>query len=90
MLIAFSFFFFSYKSARAKTAFVNERVAINADLDLDSSGSVRPVVCASAVVGHQGWLAGYQAAFDTQKSKLSKSNFALGFSTADFVLHTSV
>lgn len=76
-----------YKSARAKTAFTNERVALNADVDLDSNG---PVVCASAVIGHQGWLAGYQGAFDTQKSKLTKSNFALGFSTVDFVLHTSV
>lgn len=76
-----------YKSARVKSAFVNERVAVNADVDLDSNG---PIVSASAVVGHQGWLAGYQTAFDTQKSKLTKSNFALGFSTGDFVLHTSV
>ncbi|XP_023022754.2 voltage-dependent anion-selective channel isoform X2 [Leptinotarsa decemlineata] len=76
-----------YKSGRVKTAFVNERVAANADVDLDTNG---PVVSASAVVGHQGWLAGYQAAFDSQKSKLTKSNFALGFSTGDFVLHTSV
>lgn len=75
------------KSLGVKTAFTNERVAINADVDLDQSG---PLIKASAVVGHQGWLAGYQAAFDTQNSKLTKSNFALGFSTADFVLHTSV
>ncbi|KAJ8932688.1 hypothetical protein NQ318_000604 [Aromia moschata] len=75
------------KSGAAKTAFANERVALNADVDLDSNG---PVITASAVIGHQGWLAGYQAAFDTDKSKITKNNFALGFSTTDFVLHTCV
>ncbi|XP_044252736.1 voltage-dependent anion-selective channel-like isoform X1 [Tribolium madens] len=75
------------KSARVKTAFTNERVALNCDVDLDSSG---PLIQAAAVVGHQGWLAGYQTAFDTQKSKLTKNNFALGFSTGDFILHTNV
>ena len=45
---------------------------------------------ASAVVGHKGWLAGYQLAFDTGKSKLTKNNFCLGYSTGDFVLHTNV
>jgi voltage-dependent anion channel protein 2 len=49
-----------------------------------------PLVNASAVVGHQGWLAGYQAAFDTSKSKLTKNNFVLGYSNGDFVLHTNV
>lgn len=75
------------KSGAVKSAFLNERLALNADVNLDSNG---PVVQASGVVGYQGWLAGYQTAFDTQKNKLTKNNFALGFSTADFVLHTSV
>ncbi|KAG5894476.1 hypothetical protein JTB14_032504 [Gonioctena quinquepunctata] len=76
-----------YKSAGVKSAFVNERVALNADVDLDSNG---PIIGASAVVGYHGWLAGYQAAFDVQNTKLKKSNFALGFNTIDFVLVTSV
>jgi len=76
-----------YQSGLVKTAFANERVALNADFDLNSNG---PLVKGSAVVGYQGWLAGYQAAFDVQNSKLAKSNFALGFSTSDFVLHTCV
>ena len=29
-------------------------------------------------------------AFDTSKSQLTKNNFALGYSTGDFVLHTNV
>jgi hypothetical protein len=33
---------------------------------------------------------GYQMAFDSGKSKLTKNNFALGYSTGDFVLHTNV
>ena len=38
----------------------------------------------------QGWLLGYQLAFDSGKSKLTKNNFALGYSTGDFVIHTNV
>ncbi|VEN60425.1 unnamed protein product [Callosobruchus maculatus] len=76
-----------YKSAKLTSAFQNDRVALNADMDLDQNG---PIILGSAVVAHQGWLAGYQAGFDANQSKLTKSNFALGFSTADFVLHTCV
>lgn len=75
------------KAGHLKTAFQNESVALNADMDLDRNG---PVIQASAVVGYQGWLAGYQTAFDTQNKKLTKNNFALGFSTGDFILHTNV
>jgi len=39
---------------------------------------------------YNGWLGGYQMSFDTSKSKLSKSNFAVGYSTGDFTLHTNV
>ena len=60
---------------------------MNSDVDINLGG---PLVNASAVVGHKGWLAGYQLAFDTGKSKLTKNNFCLGYSTGDFVLHTNV
>ncbi|CAG9834026.1 unnamed protein product [Diabrotica balteata] len=68
-----------YQSGVVKSEYGNERIHLNADVDLNSNG---PVVKGSAVVGYQGWLAGYQAAFDVQNSKLAKSNFALGFSTS--------
>jgi len=29
-------------------------------------------------------------AFDSGKSKLTKNNFALGYTTGDFVIHTNV
>ena len=48
------------------------------------------MVNASAVIGHKGWLAGYQMAFDSSKSKLTKNNFGIGYATKDFVLHTNV
>lgn len=79
--------FFRNKSGAVKTAFQNEKVAINADVNVDSNG---PVLLGAGVVGYQGWLAGYQASYDVQKNKLLKNNIALGFSTTDFVLHTSV
>ena len=39
---------------------------------------------------YNGYLAGYQMSFDTSKSKLTKSNFALGYSQGDFTLHANV
>jgi hypothetical protein len=41
-------------------------------------------------IAFQGWLLGYQMAFDTGKSKLTKNNFALGYSAGDLVIHTNV
>lgn len=75
------------KTGRIKSAFQNDMCAINCDVDLDMAG---PLVHASAVAGYQGWLAGYQTGFDTQKAAFTKNNFALGFSTGDFILHTNV
>ncbi|XP_007189055.2 voltage-dependent anion-selective channel protein 3-like [Balaenoptera acutorostrata] len=47
-----------------------------------------PTIYGWAVWAIEGWLAGYQASFDTAKSKLSQNNFALGYKAADFQLHT--
>lgn len=70
-----------------KVAFANENVKVDSDVNVDLAG---PLINASAVFGYQGWLAGYQTAFDTQKSKITTNNFALGYTTGEFVLHTSV
>lgn len=75
------------KTGRFKTSFSHERVRMDGDVNVDLAG---PLINASAVVDYQGWLAGYQLAFDTQKSKLTGNNFALGYTTGDFVLHTNV
>ena len=42
------------------------------------------------VYRYEGWLAGAQTVFDTSKSKLSQANFALGYTTSDFTLHSAV
>lgn len=56
-------------------------------MDLDMAG---PIVDVAAVLGHQGWFAGVHSQFDSQKAKLTKNNFGLGYQTKDFALHTNV
>ncbi|XP_042276854.1 voltage-dependent anion-selective channel protein 3 isoform X2 [Thunnus albacares] len=75
------------KSAKLKTAYKRDFVNVGCDLDFDMAG---PTVHAAAVLGYEGWLAGYQLAFDTAKSKLTQNNFALGYKAGDFQLHTNV
>jgi len=75
------------KSGKIKTAYKQDYVNINADVDFDFAG---PTIHGAAVLGYNGWLAGYQMSFDTAKSKLARSNFAVGYTTDDFTLHTNV
>ncbi|XP_013772782.2 voltage-dependent anion-selective channel protein 2-like [Limulus polyphemus] len=75
------------KSGTMKGAYKMDHLHFNTDMDLSLSG---PVVHSAAVLHYQGWLAGAQLSFDTAKSKLTKSNFAVGYSANDFVLHTNV
>lgn len=75
------------KSGVLKTSYKHDKVIINTDVDLDLAG---PVVHNSLVIGHLGWLAGLQTSFDTAKSQLTRTNFAIGFQANDFTLHTNV
>nr|XP_021154673.1 voltage-dependent anion-selective channel protein 3 isoform X3 [Columba livia]XP_021154674.1 voltage-dependent anion-selective channel protein 3 isoform X3 [Columba livia] len=75
------------KSGKLKTSYKREYVNLGCDVDIDLSG---PTVFGWAVLGYEGWLAGYQMAFDTAKYKLSQNNFALGYKAGDFQLHTNV
>lgn len=75
------------KTGKFKVAYGHENVKIDSDVNVDLKG---PLVNASAVLGYEGWLAGYQTAFDSQNAKLTANNFALGYTTKDFVLHTAV
>lgn len=75
------------KSGKIKTAYKQDYINLNADVDFDFAG---PTIHGAAVLGYNGWLAGYQMSFDTAKSKLAKSNFAVGYTTDDFTLHTNV
>ena len=73
------------KKAVLKTTYKTDAVTVNLDSTLDLGG---PLVNGSAVAYYKNWLLGYQMAFDTSKSKLTRNNFAIGFTQKDFVLHT--
>ncbi|XP_013885405.1 voltage-dependent anion-selective channel protein 3 isoform X3 [Austrofundulus limnaeus] len=73
------------KSGKLKTGYKRDHVNLGCDVDFEG-----PIIQAAAVLGYEGWLAGYQMAFDTAKSKMAQNNFALGYRTADFQLHTNV
>ncbi|KAK6627824.1 hypothetical protein RUM43_002307 [Polyplax serrata] len=75
------------KNGHLKAAFLHEACALNGDAEFSSDGQN---VTASAVLGYQGVVGGYQLKFDLNNSKVIANNFALGYSQADFVLHTSV
>ncbi|VVC87244.1 unnamed protein product [Leptidea sinapis] len=62
------------KTGKLKTSFANDTVAVNTTVDLDLAG---PIVDVGAVLSYQGWLAGVNSQFDTQKTKFSKNNIAL-------------
>lgn len=75
------------KSGKIKTAYKMDYLNLACDVDFDFAG---PTIHGAAVLGYHGWLAGYQMSFDSSKSKLTKNNFAVGYSGEDFTLHTSV
>lgn len=75
------------KSGKVKTAYKREYVNVGCDVDFDFAG---PAIHGAAVLGFEGWLAGYQMTFDTAKSIMTRSNFAIGYKTEDFQLHTNV
>lgn len=87
VFISVCFYCCSKKSAKLKTSYKRDYVNVGCDLDFDMAG---PTVHAVAVLGYEGWLAGYQLAFDTAKSKVTQNNFALGYKAGDFQLHTNV
>ncbi|KAK1794183.1 hypothetical protein P4O66_011082 [Electrophorus voltai] len=75
------------KSGKVKTAYKCEHVNVGCDVDFDFAG---PSISAAGVLGYEGWLAGYQMTFDTAKSRMKHNNFAVGYKTRDFQLHTNV
>lgn len=75
------------KNGKVKIGYGQDNVKVDSDVNVDLAG---PLINAAAVFGYQGWLGGYQTAFDTQNSKITTNNFALGYTANDFVLHTAV
>lgn len=73
------------KSGVLKSTYKTDALSLNLDSTLDLGG---PVVNGACVASYKNWLVGYQMSFDTAKSKLTKNNFAVGFTNPDFILHT--
>ena len=90
------------KSGSLKTEYKHDAAMVTADMDLALSAINASAVvgqkvklrlslfCLYSLLTSQGWLAGYQTCFDLTKSAVTKSNFGLGYSTSDMVLHTSL
>ncbi|KAK6322026.1 hypothetical protein J4Q44_G00068180 [Coregonus suidteri] len=75
------------KSGKIKTGYKREHINLGCDVDYDINGTA---VHGVAVVGYEGWLAGYQVTFEAGKNRVTQSNFAVGYKTDEFQLHTNV
>ncbi|KAL1770410.1 voltage-dependent anion-selective channel protein 1 [Sigmodon hispidus] len=64
-----------------------QHINLGCDVDFDIAG---PSIWGALVLGYEGWLAGYQMNFETSKSRVTQSNFAVGYKTDEFQLHTNV
>jgi len=73
------------KAGKFKSEYKHEKLAFNADLNLAKS----PVVNLAASLGHGPYALGYQTAFDSGKSALTKHNLALNYNAGDMVLHAN-
>jgi len=76
------------KSGKLKTQYKMTNACVDAVLDGGDESNI--LVNGSLVLGYQGWLAGYQIAYDTTEQKFSKNNFAFGYCAGDFQVHSSV
>lgn len=75
------------KTAKVKGAYKNDNFHATTDVDFDFAG---PIVHGSAVVGYQGWHAGYQASYDSANSKMGANNVSVAYRDGDFVCHSMV
>jgi len=73
------------KAGKFKTEYKHDKVIVNADLNL----AANPVVNLSSSVGHGPYTLGYQTAFDSGKSTLTKHNLALAYASKDMILHAT-
>merc|ERR1711962_1475186 len=71
------------KAGKFKSEYKHEKLSFNSDLNLAKS----PVINMAASLGHGNYALGYQTAFDTGKSALTKHNLALNYNAGDMVLH---
>jgi len=75
------------KTAELRTAYTHDKAHVETNIAFDKDG---PILNGALVLGHQGWLAGYQYVFNTARSALTKNNFAVGFKAKDFTLFANM
>jgi len=75
------------KTAELRTAYTHDKAHVETNVAFDNAG---PILNGAIVLGHQGWLAGYQYVFNTARSLLTKNNFAVGFRAKDFTLYANM
>jgi len=75
------------KTADLRTTYVHDKAQIETNIGFDAAG---PILNGSVVLGHQGWLGGYQYVYSTAKAALTKNNFAAGFKGKDFTLFANL
>jgi len=73
------------KAGKFKSEYKHEKFVFNGDLNLAKS----PVVNMSTSLGHGAYAIGYQTAFDSTKSTLTKHNIALSYSAGDMIIHAT-
>jgi len=73
------------KSGKFKAEYKHEKFLLNTDVNLAAS----PTINLASSVGHGPYALGYQTAFDTGKSALTKHNLAVSYSGGDMILHAT-
>ncbi|KAL0614476.1 LOW QUALITY PROTEIN: Voltage-dependent anion-selective channel protein 1 [Plecturocebus cupreus] len=70
-----------------KTGCEWEHVNLCRNVDFDTAGSS---IWGALALDCKGWLARYQMNFETATSRVTQSNFAVGYKTEEFQLHDNV
>ncbi|ELW70035.1 Voltage-dependent anion-selective channel protein 1 [Tupaia chinensis] len=70
-----------------QTGYKREHTNLGCDVDFDIAG---PSIRGALVLAYEGWLGGYQMHFESVKSWVIQSNFAVGYKTDEFQLHANV
>uniref|UniRef100_A0A2K6SDY8 Non-selective voltage-gated ion channel VDAC1 n=1 Tax=Saimiri boliviensis boliviensis TaxID=39432 RepID=A0A2K6SDY8_SAIBB len=69
------------------TGYEWEHIHLDCDMDFDIAG---PSIRGALVLGYEDWLAGYQMSFETAKSQVTQSNFAVGYKTDEYTFGGSI
>jgi len=75
------------KTGKVKGAYKMAHLNSNLDVDFNFAG---PTVNGALVLGHSGIFGGYHMAYDTASSRLTKTDFALGYKAPDFELYSAM